>query len=236
MPGQKGGFVIMEASLQALSDQELAVQSQAGSLAAFEQLVYRYEARVLGFLGRCCHDEQVAREVTQDTFVRAFHALAKYEATKPFAPWLFTIARRKCIDHYRAFPLLADAQAPESPHYDDPAELLARDESRLQLWRIAREHLTKNQVQALWLRYVEDFELEQIAQVMRKTRTGVKVLLFRARQTLGRFLGGKDAWPSAAAVLAKLAQPSAPVNPRKTSTDVSLRASQPGLILKHRTL
>ena len=217
----------MDPSLEALSDEELAILSQAGSLGAFEQLVYRYEARVLAFLARCCHNQQVAREVTQDTFVRAFQALAQYQATKAFAPWLFTIARRKCIDHYRAFPLRADLQPPELTHDDDPAELLVRDEARDQLWRLAREHLPPNQHQALWLRYVEELNLAQIATVMGKTKTGIKVLLFRARQTLGRLVVGIDANNCSPAAPARPAPHLAP----KAGSAVSLNAPRPSLIL-----
>jgi RNA polymerase sigma-70 factor (ECF subfamily) len=84
-----------------LSDEELACKTQAGSHAAFEELVFRYEARVFGFLqsrtGRI-HD---AQDLTQKVFVRAFRKIGRYNPRFRFASWLFTIARRESIGHYR---------------------------------------------------------------------------------------------------------------------------------------
>lgn len=178
----------MAPELSTHSDAELARQTQAGSLAAFEQLVYRYEHRVHAFVAQFCRNATDAREVTQETFVKASQSMAQFDARREFAPWLFTIARRKWIDRQRAAPPPADAPLPESVDELHPGELLAQQEDRQQLWHLARQCLTENQFQALWLRYAEDMDVPQIAQVLGKTRVHVKVLLFRARQTLGNQL------------------------------------------------
>ena len=157
-------------------------------MVAFEQLVYRYEHRVHAFVAQFCGNATDAREVTQESFVTAYQKLRQFDARREFAPWLFTIARRKCIDRHRAAPPLAEDSLPELPDENDPAELLARQEDRQQLWRLARVCLPENQYRALWLRYAEDMDVALIAQVLGKTRVHVKVLLFRARQILGRRL------------------------------------------------
>jgi RNA polymerase sigma-70 factor (ECF subfamily) len=167
-----------------LSDEQLARESQAGSLEAFEELVSRYQQRVFGFVFRSCSCAGDAREITQDTFVKAYQALGQYDPTKPFAAWLFTIARRKCIDRHRSAPLEEAAPVPDEPELDDPAELLARREEGDALWECARRLLPEIQFQALWLRYAEEMSVQQVAQVLRRTRTHVKVLLFRARRRL----------------------------------------------------
>jgi RNA polymerase sigma-70 factor (ECF subfamily) len=77
---------------------------------------------------------------------------------------------------------------PEPQDDDDPAELLARQEERQGLWGLARRRLPEAQFQALWLRYAEDLSVAGIAQVLHKTQTHVKVLLFRARRVLAREL------------------------------------------------
>lgn len=178
----------MASDFQRCSDEELARQSQDGSLAAFEELVYRYEGRIYGFVVNACRNVADAREVTQDTFVRAFQAIGQFDCGRGFGPWLFTIARRKCIDHHRAAPPAADEPMPELADHNDPSELLARREERQGLWDMARRRLPEPQFQALWLRYAEEMSMAGIAQVLRKTQTHVKVLLFRARQVLGREL------------------------------------------------
>ena len=196
----------MAADFQSLTDEELVLQTQAGSLVAFEELVYRYEHRIYAFVMQYCHNEADAREVTQDSFVRAFQAIGKFVPRGGFGAWLFTIARRKCIDHYRAAVRTAsDEPVPDIPDHDDPAVLLARQEDRQGLWALARRHLREPQFQALWLRYAEGMSVAGVAKVLRKTQTHVKVLLFRARETLRRELIAAQA-PDA---------PAGPVAPRK---------------------
>lgn len=173
---------------QSVSDEELARQSQAGSLAAFEELVHRYQARIYHFVAQSCRNGADAAEITQDAFVRAFRAIAQFHPRHRFAPWLFTIARRKCIDHHRAAPPAAVELPLELPGGDDPAELLARREDRQDLWRLARRCLPLAQFQALWLKYVENMDVADTARALGKTQTHTKVLLFRARRMLGREL------------------------------------------------
>lgn len=170
------------------SDAELVRQSQAGSLAAFEQLVYRYEHRVHAFVNQLCRNATDARELTQDTFVKASQSIRYFDVRREFAPWLFTIARHKCVDRHRGTPPMSEAPLPETADEANPGELLAEQEDREQLWQLARRNLTETQFQALWFRYAEDMDVAQIAQALGKSRVHVKVLLFRARQILGRHL------------------------------------------------
>ncbi len=169
-----------------IPDEELARRAQAGCLDSFEALVSRHEASIYRFVFYCCRNQADAVEIVQETFVRAFNAIGQFDPGRKFAPWLFTIARRKTLDHFRAAPPHADTagEVPEGVDADDPAELLARAEDREQLWRTARESLSVDQFQALWLRYAEEMDVVDVAGALGKTVTHAKVLLFRARQRL----------------------------------------------------
>src|SRR3954469_23765147 len=109
-----------------ISDQALIAQSIRGSLPAFEQLLSRYEKRVYGFIFQSCRNAADASDLTQETFLRAFQALARFDLRYPFAPWLFSIARRKCIDFHRARKPASDPHIPDLPDLNDPSVLLAR--------------------------------------------------------------------------------------------------------------
>ena len=195
----------MAADFQSMSDDDLARETQAGSMTAFEELVHRYEHRIYAFVMQYCHNDADAREITQDAFVRAFQAIGRFVPRGGFGPWLFTIARRKCIDRYRAtVRASADEPIPEVPDHDDPSVLLVRQEERQELWALARKCLGETQFQALWLRYAEGMSVEGVARVLRKTQTHVKVLLFRAREVLRRELKAAQE-PDA---------PTGPVSPR----------------------
>jgi RNA polymerase sigma-70 factor (ECF subfamily) len=155
---------------------------------AFEQLVYRYEQRIYRFACNACSREPDARELTQDTFVKAFRAIAQYNPEHSFAAWLFTIARHKCIDHLRVPRPFETHEIPELADGCDPGEMLSRNEEQLNFWALARNALSPAQFQALWFRYVEDLSVAEIARILRLTQTHVKVLLFRARISLGKRL------------------------------------------------
>jgi len=173
---------------QPYTDEELAAQVQAGSSSAFEQLVVRHQAGLYRFLCSCCHNETDARELTQDAFVAAYSAIRRFNRVQSFAPWLFTIARRKFYDHCRSRRLVLSQDLPEQPDLADPATLLSDREAVESIWRRARRLLPDNQFQSLWLKYQQDMNVREIAQILRLTQVHVKVLLFRARQTLIRAL------------------------------------------------
>jgi RNA polymerase sigma-70 factor (ECF subfamily) len=199
----------LKPELSTVSDEELASRSKTGSLEAFEQLVLRYERRVFAFVSQFCNNPADAQEVTQDTFVKACQRIAQFDSRRTFAPWLFTIARRNCIDRHRKIPPPSEPEMPEPVDDTNPSELMAKREEGQNLWRLARERLGQTQFEALWLHYAEDMDVAQIAQVLGKTRVHVKVLLFRARQVLARTIGAPASGPARSSKLSAKAGPKA---------------------------
>ncbi len=165
-------------------DEELARSAQSGATASFEELVWRYEGRLFRFLKQSCRNEADAADLTQEAFVAAYANLARYDSERSFATWLFTIARRKLIDHFRAKRPADEASLPEMVDEDDPAVLLERRDEQQALWNVARSVLTPVQFEALWLKYVEEMSVAQIARVLGRLQPHVKVILFRARAAL----------------------------------------------------
>jgi RNA polymerase sigma-70 factor (ECF subfamily) len=171
------------------TDEFLAQESAQGALDAFDELVRRYQQRIYGFVVQTVSNSTDAREVTQDVFLRAFTAIGQFRPERVFSVWLFGIARNRIVDYFRSRKPVADETPLESRDYDDPAELMARREDRTQIWALARQSLPQLQFQALWLRYVEDMDVAEIAAVLGKTKTYVKVMLFRARLILADEFG-----------------------------------------------
>jgi RNA polymerase sigma factor (sigma-70 family) len=180
----------VENDAQKQPDESLAREVQAGSVAAFEQLVYRFEHQLFAFAARMCGNEADAMDITQETFVRAYRAIDKFDCQLSFRTWVFAIARRKCIDHFRTNrrPLPIDFMPAES---EDPWESTARADDARSLWETARRCLSVAQFEALWLRYAEMMDTAQISSVLKKSKVHVKVLLFRARQALLNQIGSR---------------------------------------------
>src|SRR5262245_44481625 len=121
----------MNLEIQQPTDEELVRQCREGSLHAFEQLVSRHEGSIYRFTQSICRNEADAREVAQDTFVRAFHALNQYQPRRSFTAWLFGIARRLCIDRLRARrPIPTETVAEPADESDPAADLIRREESQ----------------------------------------------------------------------------------------------------------
>jgi RNA polymerase sigma-70 factor (ECF subfamily) len=169
-----------------LTAEEVALRAQRGGCDAFAELVARYEVRLYNFLLRRVGSRSDAEDLTQETFIRAWERISSYDSAWRFSTWLYTIGARLAVSQHRkrritsvAMVDRADA-APQAPDTGEDRSLGAR------LWRLAETVLGEEQHTALWLRYAEDLSIAEIAKVMRKSQVGVRVCLFRARQTLAQ--------------------------------------------------
>jgi RNA polymerase sigma-70 factor (ECF subfamily) len=127
-------------------------------------------------------DHAAANDATQESLLRAYHKIHLYDPQKSFAPWLFTIARRVALNEKKRKSKRKEdsIQDHNLPSHEESAE------NRLlqPLWALAAEVLNEKYYQALRLHYAEEFSIREIAKIMRKTETGIKVILFRARRKL----------------------------------------------------
>jgi RNA polymerase sigma-70 factor (ECF subfamily) len=171
------------------SDEELACRARQGCAASFEQLLRRFQTPLLHFLRRRGFSAD-AEDLTQETFLRAYENLHRYNRRWAFSTWLFTIARRTSLNHRRRTRPTADTRMIEAALAASPAplETMAAAESRRRLWDRAAAVLSEEQTTALWLHYVEEMPAGEIARVLGRSWASVKVLLFRARKRLSPLL------------------------------------------------
>ena len=176
------------------SDEQLARRAQQGCADSFEQLMRRFQIPVLQFL-RQRSGPADAEDLAQDTFVRAYENLHRYRRTWRFATWLFTIARRVSINHYRRARPAIDGQACETleSRLPGPHQAVVDEEDRRLLWGVAAEVLSEEQMIALWLHYVEQMPLRQVARILRCSQAAVKTMMYRARKKLLPLLRELDA-------------------------------------------
>lgn len=182
------------------TDEDLAAQTAAGSPAAFEELVSRYSPRLFYFLRSRSESDEDIEDLMQETFLRVFRNIDRYDPKWKFSTWLYTLAVRLAISRHRAkktntLPL--DPELPENPSPGPQENLIQKEEAqaRQNIWTVAR-NLNPGEYRALWLRYAEDLSIKEIAKTMNKTQLGVRALLHRSRLKLGQKL--RSASPSAA--------------------------------------
>ncbi|MDX1499320.1 MAG: sigma-70 family RNA polymerase sigma factor [Woeseiaceae bacterium] len=165
---------------------ELVESARAGSVAAFTRLVDRYSEGLLRFLATRTPTFADAEDALQDTFINAYRYLDSYDPRWRFSTWLYRIAINNAkrnaspvMDEIGDLP--ADADGPL-------AECIAA-QTRENIWVAARRLLSDEVVTALWLRYVEDMSVNDIATVLERSVAWTKVNLHRGRRALEPEIG-----------------------------------------------
>ncbi len=143
-----------------------------------------FQGRIYNYLLQIVGNSHDAEDLAQETFVKAFHAINRYDSRYRFSTWLFTIAKNTAISFRR--------RARPAEPIDTIAETLLMPERESAVdgewvWRAARS-LKASQFEALWLRYAEGFTIEEAARIMKINRISLKVVLHRARNALAKKL------------------------------------------------
>ncbi|MGD0197073.1 MAG: sigma-70 family RNA polymerase sigma factor [Solirubrobacteraceae bacterium] len=173
------------ATLGAISDEELVSLLRGGSDRAFEILAARYHARLLRFCASMLRSREDAEDALQDVLISALRALRADDRQINVRPWLYQIARNRCINNLRSAQRvrleLLDDQQPQGGR-SVVESISDREEFRTLVADVRA--LPEAQSAALLLREFDGYAYEQIAATMDTTVSGVKSLLFRARAGL----------------------------------------------------
>jgi RNA polymerase sigma factor (sigma-70 family) len=171
--------------LKLQGDQRLIAMARNGNAGAFETIVDRYQGRLLGFCRQMLGSTEDAEDVLQEVFVNAYRAMLADEREINLRPWLYRIARNRCLNHLRK--PTADAQesmdmVPAVEAASTAEKVHNREEFRQLLTDVGK--LPETQRTALLLREMDAMSYEEIAQAMETSVPSVKSLLVRARISL----------------------------------------------------
>ncbi len=164
------------------SDERLVDLIRAGHDGAFEVLFTRYNSRLLGFCQSMVKSRQDAEDVLQEVFTNAHSAMLADERKINVRPWLYRIARNRCLNHLRKAVPEGQDSMDVLPHSNGitTAEHVQNREDLRQLMADV-ETLPETQRTALLLREIDQLAYDEIAQAMGTTVPSVKSLLVRAR-------------------------------------------------------
>lgn len=179
-----------------VSDEELMLRAAAGEVAAFEALVLRWEGPLYNFLLRFAGEEDLALEVRQETFLKAFAARRRYRPTAKFSTWLYTIALNAARSELRkrgtrAKHIAVDAEellrrVPDAR--GNPSQEAEREELAA-LIEEALAALPPEQREVVMLRHFGGLSFPQIAQVVGCPLSTAKSRMTYALARLGSLLG-----------------------------------------------
>jgi RNA polymerase sigma-70 factor, ECF subfamily len=174
---------------------ELIERAKKGDTKAFGILVERYQRRVIGVAMAVVHDQEDALELAQETFVRAFQSVGKFESRSSFSTWLYRIAANIAIDfrrRERRHPTMRGEEA-ENEIQRLPSKLgdsfkEAQRSEMSQRIKDALAELTQEHRAAILLREVEGLSYDEISEVMQCPRGTVMSRLHYARNRLREIL------------------------------------------------
>ncbi|MDG0855353.1 sigma-70 family RNA polymerase sigma factor [Roseateles puraquae] len=179
---------------EADADALLVRQAQAGSRAAFDMLVLKYQRRIERLLSRSVRDAADVADLTQETFLAAYRALPGFRGESAFYTWLYRIAVNAARRHLSQQPRLQQVQAwddsegtfgtaPTPSDDATPESLLAGRQLARELDE-AVESLVEEQRRALLLREVDGLSYDEIGELMRCPPGTVRSRIYRAREAV----------------------------------------------------
>jgi RNA polymerase sigma-70 factor (ECF subfamily) len=178
-------------TLTASDDVLFIEQARKGDHAAFGELVKRYQRRAYAVAYGLVGNRDDALELAQESFVKAYRAMGRFNTDRPFYPWLHRIVRNTCLNHIKKrsrrgeFSLdgmMADGRDFATDERG-PAESAGADELRRGLSR-AMQRLSAPHREILTLRHVDELSYEEIAQVLEVPKGTVMSRLHAARRSL----------------------------------------------------
>lgn len=178
-----------------VDEADLIRRCLAGDERAYRDLVERFERPVFSLALRMVRRVEDAEDLTQETFVRMFRALDRYDPTRPFPAWLFTIATRLCIDHLRRKRLAPISLTQVGPEDDEEYTIEVADPGlgpELTTSHAEEERRTRDLIDSLpphyrivvLLRHQQDLSYDEIAEALHLPLGTVKARIHRAREIL----------------------------------------------------
>lgn len=175
-----------------LDDADIVRRARQGDEMAWEELVRLHQTPLFRFAYLLLGSADEAEDVTQETFIRAYRSLERFDTSRPLRPWLFKIAanlahnRRRSIGRYLA--ALSRLFYAERGSIGASIEVLGdRQQEAEELWR-AVQRLGNADQQIIYLRYFLDLSVEETAEVLGLVQGTVKSRLHRALERLRKVI------------------------------------------------
>ncbi|MBA4493384.1 RNA polymerase sigma factor [Paenactinomyces guangxiensis] len=164
-----------------MDEQRLIEQAKNGDVDAYAELLKHYKYRVYYHLYHMIGNRQDAEDITQETFIKAFHRLHTYQPSRSFSAWLVKIATNTCIDELRKRNKMKTAAWEECVSNGDTPEEAILKKEQFNHYVQTLKKLPARHRSILYLRVIENFSYAQIAEALGLTHSKVRNLLYQSR-------------------------------------------------------
>jgi RNA polymerase sigma-70 factor, ECF subfamily len=196
-PQPSSAFSSAMVGAESPSDADIMLRAKAGDQSAFDYLVQKYRRPMISFMYRMARNAAAAEDLAQEVFLRVYRSRANYEASAKFTTWLYRIATNLAVNHARdtrherpEVQVSLDEPDEESgttlelPDAALTAEQVMVRRERMLAIRSKVEALPEQQRLAVIMHKYQQMDYKQIADVLKKSESATKSLLFRAYETL----------------------------------------------------
>ncbi len=175
------------------SDRELIERSKGGDKDAFGDIVRRYMKRAYYAALAICGNDSDAMDLSQETFVRAFRGIKKFDTSRPFFPWYYRALKNLWINRMRKgrgvkvfslSPRDDDRASPDLPSGQDGPFVAAHKSEMALLLAREMDNLAPEKREILYLRHFEHLSYREIAQTLAIPEGTVMSRLYAARAAL----------------------------------------------------
>jgi len=175
-------------------ERETLIRAQNGDSEAYTQLLEAYQRAVFNLCYRMLGNAEDAEDAAQETFLRAYKSIRRYDLERPFSTWVLSIAAHYCIDlvRRRRFQVVSieDLTVPDIPDMSPGIEANLSKKEEQQGIRKLLERLDPTDRAAVVMYYWYDFSYEEISRALSLTESAVKSRLHRARRAMADELKG----------------------------------------------
>jgi RNA polymerase sigma-70 factor (ECF subfamily) len=159
----------------------LLVQARSGNEAAFTQLYDLFFEKIYRFTFFRVGHKEVAEDLTEDVFIKAFSNLHSLQQDQVFESWLYQIARNRIIDYYRSKKqIVALDEVENTLEYETNVIDILNLESQQKIFIKILKELSAEQQMVIKLKFLEGLENDEIASLMEKNEGAIRVIQHRA--------------------------------------------------------
>jgi RNA polymerase sigma-70 factor, ECF subfamily len=167
---------------------ELIAASKRNDASSFRKIVESYQAMIYSLAFRLMCNEEEAKDVVQETFMRVWMNLSSYESDKKFSTWVYAIATNLCLDMLKSAKRNFQVNSNDTTLFNlvssENIEQKLINSELAEIILTLTDELTPKQKIVFTLRYLEELEVDEIIQITGMTADKIKSNLFLARLTI----------------------------------------------------
>lgn len=168
-----------------LEEQAVIDLVKAGNAEAFAEIVEHYQTPIFSYLYRLTADYEIARDLSQDTFIQAYREINKLKSNLSFKPWLYRIATNCAWQFRRRKRLLSFIPLKEDPEVESPENQSDINDERTAV-KEALSRIPRDQRVCLVLHFMEGFKYKEIGETLGISEEAVRKRVARGSQEFKR--------------------------------------------------